>query len=264
MEHIKRRWIVFDLIKSLVNNFLLVIVIYIVYFLRIGLKLDIRNIIILSALYIGYLTVYYINDYADSTEDKSIGKRNLYNEMKNKVIYGLSAAFFLFYGLTVSHMVSNIAFLVYIALITINLIYSINPFRFKKISFVRNFALSLIYFLKIFLISVLLEVELTAIPYALFFMISALSSFLLSVYKRRVHHSVKEELYFGVLFVLLYTLAVLTYKVLILYLIPLLPIVVILYLIYRKTTKAPIGICFYPYACYVVAIFVMTSIYHII
>src|SRR3989344_1469919 len=109
-------------------------------------------IIGLTAFVLSYTPIYFLNDYADVSEDKKLNKANLFLLINNKNLYWTIHFLLIISGFLLSFYINPLSVVILITLYLVNLIYSFPPLRLRNINFFRELLIFIIYFLKWLLI----------------------------------------------------------------------------------------------------------------
>lgn len=225
-----------------VRNFYLYIILFYIYYILYSIQLSVFSFVFGLITYtVAYAPVYFFNDYTDWKEDKKYGKYNLYLSIKNKKLYWAITIALIFFGVLFSYLISKLALFILIVLYFLNYLYSFKPFRLRDRVFLREIAIFFIYGTKVFLISECLHYNLNqGFPLLIFLLVAVSGSLGISLYKRYKKRYKLYEYIFGLIFTILWTATVVSYKRLFLFLFPVLPTALWMWISY-KNQKIPIG-----------------------
>ncbi len=246
-------------ISHILRNFYVYFILFFVYFLIYNFQISIFDFFKgLFIFLISYSSVYFFNDYLDRDEDIKIAKSNLYLDIKNKQLYWALSVLLIISGLIFSYLISPLALLWLIILYLLNYLYSFRPFRFRDIDFLKEANIFVIYFVKWFLISEYLGLQLNFqnTPLILFTMASACAALALSLYKRHLKTHRVSEYFFGFIFTISLMISCFLYPKIAILFLPLLLITIYLSRKY-KNKQIPIGKYQIIYFSYVLIIYLI-------
>lgn len=246
-------------ISHILRNFYVYFILFFVYFLIYNFQVSIFDFFKgLFIFLISYSAVYFFNDYLDRDEDIKIAKSNLYLDIKNKQLYWTISVLLIVFGLIFNYLISLLALLWFLILYLLNYLYSFQPFRLRNIAFFKESNIFIIYFVKWFLISEYLGLQLNFqnTTFILFIMASSCAALALSLYKRHLKTHKLSEYFFGFIFIVSLIISCFLYPQITILFLPLLLITIYLSWKY-KNKQIPIGKYQLIYFIYILAIYLI-------
>lgn len=187
-----------------------------------------------SSVFFGWITalvtifpVYLFNDYEDRVEDQTNHKPNIYLKIKQKEIFWSIIFLLLLLATFLTLSISNVSFLLLLALYEFNYVYSGKSLRGRDKHFLRELTIFTIYIVKAILFASFFNYPLLQIPLLLLIMVGSFIVLILSIYKRYLRSKTQAEYLFLGIFTISWIFSMQQYPKLLLLIFPLLPIVLL-------------------------------------
>lgn len=236
------------------NIYLLVLFVFSVNLIR-GYEFNIIPIVYALFTYlVAYTPIYFLNDFMDCKEDKKFNRSNLYTEINNQNIFWILTIILTIFGIFLTIRVSYIAIIFLFLLYSLNIIYSLKPFRLRDKAMLREVNIFSIYIIKVYFFGLVLYSSLNILPLPIIVMSAATGALSVSLYKRYSNRVKISEILFGFIFIIFWILTEVLYRQTFLLFLPLLPALLFLSIKYKKE-QIPIGIYQTVYFVYTLLIY---------
>lgn len=194
----------------------------------------------LTAFFIGYAPVYFLNDFIDQHEDTIKHKSNLYTYVNNATIYWTITILTVVIGGAISYAISPIAFLILILLYICNTLYSVKPVRLRDRTYLNLIIIFFIYAIKFYYMTVLLNFPMNELPLSFVIMSGSLGALSTAFYKRHIKRQKLAEYILTFLFTVSWMITIILYDQTFFLFFPLIFILFYFHIKY-KNNQIPIG-----------------------